>query len=119
MKLAVNGLYAIQIAAVGEWYHTLRAAGVEADRVVDVLSAVPVTSPAAAGALAAIAAGRFEPLFPIDLVEKDLRYGQALAASGGTASPATSAARETFARAQEAGLGGQNITAVARLFEAD
>ena len=59
LKLAVNGLYAIQVAAVGEWFHTLRAAGVEADRVVDVLSVVPVTSPAAAGALAAIAAGRF------------------------------------------------------------
>ena len=117
VKLAANALFAVQVAAVGEWFHALRAAGLDADRVVEVLSAVPVTSPAAAGALAAIAAGRFDPLFPIDLVEKDLGYGVALAEAGGVEAPATDRARETFARAQAAGLGGLNITAVAQLFE--
>ena len=112
MKLAVNALFAIQVAAVGEWFAALRGAGLDEDRTVEVLSAVPVTSPAAAGALGAIARGAFDPLFPIDLVEKDLGYAVELAA----AAPATAAARETFARAQAEGLGGQNITAVARLF---
>lgn len=112
MKLAVNALFAIQVAAVGEWFAALRAAGLDRDRIVDVLSAVPVTSPAAAGALGAIARGAFDPLFPIDLVEKDLGYAVELAEEA----PSTAAARALFARAQAEGLGDRNITAVATLF---
>ncbi|MEO0558261.1 MAG: NAD(P)-dependent oxidoreductase [Bacteroidota bacterium] len=112
MKLAVNALFATQVAAMGELFGALRGAGLEDDRIVEVLTAVPVTSPAAGGALRAMAAGAFDPLFPIDLVEKDLRYALELA----TDAPTTDLARAVYARAQEAGHGGENITAVAKLF---
>ena len=115
IKLAVNALYAVQVAAVAEQLAMLRAAGVDEARAAEVLGATPVASPAAVGAMGAIVARRFDPLFPIDLVEKDLRYAVAAARAGGAEAPVTEAARAVFGRAQEAGLGGDNITGVAQL----
>ena len=114
MKLAVNALFAVQVAAVGELFALLRAGGVDESRILEVLSAVPVTSPAAKGALGAIAARSFAPLFPIDLVEKDLGYALDLAQTG--RAPTVASTRAVFTAAQEAGYGNENITAVARLF---
>lgn len=115
IKLAVNALYAVQVAAVAEQLAMLRAAGVDEARAAEVLGATPVASPAAVGAMGAIVARRFDPLFPIDLVEKDLRYAVAASRAGGAEAPVTEAARAVFGRAQEAGLGGDNITGVAQL----
>ena len=117
VKLAINALYAVQVAAYAEWAHALRRAGVGLDRTAEVLSALPITSPAAAGALRSVAAGAFDPQFPVDLVEKDLGYAVRLAESVGADAPATAAAHATFARALAAGLGDLNATGVARVFD--
>ena len=119
LKLAVNALFAVQVAAVAEWVAALGAAGVDEGRAAEVLAAVPVTSPAAQGALRAIHARAFAPLFPIDLVAKDLGYGAALAREAGVAAPTTEAVRDVFERARAEGHGGDNITGVARLFLTD
>lgn len=112
MKLAVNALFATQVAAVAELFGALRTSGLDDERIVDVLAALPVTSPAAGGALHSISARAFDPLFPIDLVEKDLRYALELAPDA----PTTEAVRAVFAHAKETGQGGENITAVAKRF---
>ena len=117
MKLAVNALFALQVAACAELVHFLRRAGIEPERAVEVLGALPVTSPAAGAALGAIAARRFDPLFPVALVEKDLRYAQDAAESVGAALPLASAGADVFAQAQAAGYGDLNVTGVARLYE--
>lgn len=52
-------------------------------------------------------AGDHAPRFPVRLVEKDLRY----AASLGDL-PVVRAAQQAFARAQEAGLGAHNLSAI-------
>jgi 3-hydroxyisobutyrate dehydrogenase-like beta-hydroxyacid dehydrogenase len=56
------------------------------------------------------------PLFPVELVAKDLRYAEAAASAAGSEVPTSSAVRAVFERAADAGLGELNLTAVARLF---
>lgn len=114
LKLAVNALFAAQVAQAAEALAFARALGVEG--AADVLAALPVTSPASAGAIAAIGAGAFDPLFPVDLLAKDLRYATETAARAGVDAPLASAARAVFERARDAGLGGLNVTGVARLY---
>ncbi|MEM8962474.1 MAG: NAD(P)-dependent oxidoreductase [Acidobacteriota bacterium] len=116
MKLVVNAFFGIQVAAMGELVGLARAAGVEAQRTVDVLSALPVTSPALAMVGGAIAADHFAPMFPIDLVEKDLGYVAATATTLDADVPTSMAVRDVYRRAQEADLGGDNIAGVAQLF---
>ena len=115
MKLIVNASFAAQVAQAAEALALARALGL--DGAADVLRQLPVTSPAAAGALGAIEAGAFDPLFPIDLVAKDLRYTEATAERAGVEAPIASAARAVYERAQDEGHGGLNVTGVARLYD--
>lgn len=115
MKLIVNGLLGAQIALVAEFVGLGDKAGVERETLRNVLSGLVVTSGVAERALDSIVDGRFEPLFPVELAHKDLRYVTDHAASLGAPLPVTNAARDVFARAVEAGLGGQHMTAVVKL----
>lgn len=72
--------------------------------------------PAAKGAAAAIVAGAFAPMFPIDLVEKDFGCVTATAEAAGAAVPLSQAARTVYAQAKAAGYGDDNITGVAQLY---
>ena len=116
LKLAVNALFAVQVAAAAELLAFARASGVDEARAAEVLGAVPVTSPAAKGAMGAIVGRQFAPLFPVDLVEKDLRYAVDSAETLGAELPTTAAVRGVFERASTSGYGGDNITGVAQLF---
>ncbi len=116
-KLAVNALFGIQVAAMGELLALLQANGIGMKKAAAILGELPVTSPAAKGAAAAVVAGNFAPLFPISLVVKDFAYALAAAEGGKTATPLTACAHRLFARADDCGLGGQNINAIARLYD--
>ncbi len=116
LKLAVNSLFSLQVAAMAELLGLVRKAGIDENRAVEVLGQMPVTSPAAKGAAALIAARDFAPMFPIDLVEKDLRYLLESARSVEAEVPATAAVRELYARAINEGYGDNNIAGIARLF---
>lgn len=117
MKLAVNTLFALQVSALGEVLGLLERAGVPRGVATELLGELPTTSPALQGIGAAIARGGYDPLFPIELVEKDLGYALATASSEQSAKlPQTQAGRATFARAIDEGLGAENIHAVAKLF---
>lgn len=115
LKLAVNALFAIQVAAVAELLALLRGIDGNQAAMMEALASLPVTSPAAKGALALIQAKSDAPLFPIDLVEKDLAYALAQTKA---ALPMTKAALQCFGRAKAEGLGALNITAIARLYQA-
>lgn len=117
LKLLVNALFASQVTAVGELLGVARRADLDLGRVVEILGTLSVTSPAAKGALGLIQARRCEPMFPISLVEKDLRYALTQGERSGSLTSATRGAQELFARALAAGLGDENITAVAKLFD--
>ncbi|WP_243384547.1 NAD(P)-dependent oxidoreductase [Geothrix alkalitolerans] len=115
LKLAVNALLAIQAAALGESLGWLRRAGLE-EAAWNALMELPVMSPAAKAQLRLIKEGMHAPLFPVDLAAKDLGYARAAAREQGAEAPLTEAAAGALARAQEAGLGDQNLSAVASLF---
>lgn len=113
LKLVVNTLFATQAAVLGELLRYVRQSGMDATAAAGILSALPVLSPAAAGALRGMLAQDYAPLFPIDLVVKDLGYALAAARAAGAALPITDAVRARFAAAQAHGLGEKNITAIA------
>ncbi|MCB9761082.1 MAG: NAD(P)-dependent oxidoreductase [Alphaproteobacteria bacterium] len=116
VKLAVNGLLAIQIAGLGEALGALAAARLDPAASLAILSATPVMSPAMTLMGGLMVRGDHAPRFPVTLVEKDVRYAITQAASVGAALPLHEAARAVYARAEAAGHGAENLTAVRLLY---
>jgi 3-hydroxyisobutyrate dehydrogenase len=115
LKLAVNALFAVQVAAYAELTGWLLRDGVSADAL-SIMGTLPVMSPALSGAAMQIAKAAYPPLFPVALVEKDLRYLVQSADARGSAVPVATAARAQFAVAVTKGMGGDNIAGVAQLY---
>jgi len=113
-KLAVNALFGIQVAAMGELLAGMQAQGVPVARAAELLADLPVTSAAAAGAAGMIANAAYAPLFPIDLVAKDFAYAHSAFAAG-VAMPLLAATAARYREALDSGLGSENINAVAKL----
>jgi len=116
MKLAVNALFGVQVAAVAELLGFLDASGLDVAASADLLSTFPVMSPAARRLMGRMVEGDDDPLFPVDLVEKDFRYVRDAADAAGASVPTADAVRAVYARAQEQGFGAENMSAVAKLF---
>ena len=115
-KLVVNFLYATQVAAVAELLALSRKGGMEDATIASLLGALPVTSPAAAGALKLMSAGTYAPMFPIDLVVKDLGYFAALAEGARSSAPVAAAIRRVYENASAAGFGADNIHGVVQAY---
>lgn len=109
LKLMVNGLFTVQVAAVAELLALARAQGADAAALLDHLAATPVCSPAAAGLGRMMLAGDHAPRFPVRLVEKDLGYVVS-AAGGPESAPVAAAARAVFQAHAAAGHGDQNLS---------
>jgi 3-hydroxyisobutyrate dehydrogenase-like beta-hydroxyacid dehydrogenase len=113
LKLAVNAVFGIQIAAWAEWLGAAQRAGLDPLKVAEIMGSLPLASPAAKAAAGSMLSGAFAPMFPVELVEKD--FGYALTAAGEvTQAPLTAAAREAYLRTLQAGFGGEHLTAVIR-----
>lgn len=116
IKLAVNALFGIQLAAMGELVGFLKATGLDVNHALEILTSTPVCSPAAKVAAFTMLAEVFTPMFPIDLVEKDFRYAVTTAKENHVSTPMTLAALSVFQKAVEKGFGEDNITGVAQLY---
>lgn len=116
MKLAVNAIFGIQVAALSEMLGMVTRAGIALDKATELLGSMPITSPALKVVGSLIAAGKYAPMFPIDLVEKDFRYIVESARALGTTAPTAAAVQAVYAEAQGAGFGGDNIAGVAQLY---
>jgi 3-hydroxyisobutyrate dehydrogenase len=115
VKLAVNTLFAAQVAALAELLETLRRSGVDPARAMEIIGTTPVCAPAAKAAGDMMLRDAFAPLFPIDLAEKDLGCA-ALAAGDAGKAPLTGAVRALLQDAIAAGFGHEHITALAKLY---
>ena len=62
MKLAVNGLFGIQVAALAEVISLLENSDIPREKIVDVLNKLPITSPALKGIGMLITAKNYKPL---------------------------------------------------------
>jgi 3-hydroxyisobutyrate dehydrogenase len=116
LKLAVNALLGIQIAGWAELMVLLKKNGMDIGAALNLLTTMPVCSPAAAGMAKLMAAQDFAPRFTTALLAKDFRYLHQVADGAGTETPVSDAASQVFAKAAET-MGGQNVTAVIRLYE--
>lgn len=113
-KLLVNGLLAVQIAALGELLGSARQSGMDLGRLGQALSVLPVMSPSGKGALAGMLAGAFAPQFPLELALKDLNY--LASQTDPRALPLTGAAIDVYERGRAMGFSEENLTAVAKLY---
>jgi len=115
-KLCTNTLLGVQATVIAELLGTLKRAGADAARILEVVASTSVWSPIASRHASAMQASNFAPMFPVELLEKDLRY--TLAAAGSPeAAPTIAASRKVFRDAMDQGLGALNHTAVVKLFE--
>ncbi len=113
-KLAVNGMLACQVVAAAEACGFLERAGLSLDAVSKLLAQTPVASPITMATLRQIAAGNYDPLFPISMALKDLEYLASASDHLGTSLPMTNCAQDLLDRARP--WKSQNISAVAKLF---
>jgi len=116
MKLAVNALFSIQVAALAEVLGMLTKQGIDLTTAIACLGELPVTSPATKAAGSLMLNGNHAPLFPISLVEKDLHYATQTAQSFAATTPLSIAARDIYQEAIEQGYGDDNITGIVQLF---
>ena len=115
LKLAVNTLFGIQVAAAGELVAMLRRQGLDPARAVEIIGATPVCSAAVKVAAGMMLADAFAPMFPIELVAKDFGYALDAAGSAGMA-PMIAAAKEVYSHAMTRGLGGDHLTSIVQLY---
>jgi 3-hydroxyisobutyrate dehydrogenase len=113
-KLMVNALFGIQLAAMAELIGFAKKSGFEAAKLVEIVGATPVCSPAAKMAAGAMLAGNFAPMFPIELVAKDFSYVEKTAAALAAEMPLSQATAAAFGKAMASGLAAENITAIAK-----
>jgi 3-hydroxyisobutyrate dehydrogenase len=116
MKLAVNALFGIQVAALAELLGLLSKNGISPEKAMECLGDLPVLSLAAKGAGSLMVSQNHAPLFPIDLVEKDLRYVTQTAKSLEATIPTTDAVIDIYRTTIAQGHGSENITGVVQLF---
>jgi 3-hydroxyisobutyrate dehydrogenase-like beta-hydroxyacid dehydrogenase len=101
MKLVVNTLLGIGMQAIAEAVALSEKAGLDRNRLLDVLSQTAVVAPAHVGKLQRVMNGDYSPQFPLRLMNKDFSLTLKLAAAVGAHMPATGAAFE-FNAAQSA-----------------
>jgi 3-hydroxyisobutyrate dehydrogenase len=92
MKLVVNSLLGIGMQAIAEAVALGEKAGLERNRLLDVLSQTAVVAPAHVGKLHRATNGDYSPQFPLRLMNKDFGLILKLAAAVGAKMPATRAA---------------------------
>ena len=115
-KLAVNLLLGAQVACVAEVLGGLAADGFDERQAAELIAGSAVASPASANYARIMAERRPVKLFPVDLLAKDLAYAVKAMRARGLASPIADATLGVFQQASAAGLGGENVTAVRKLF---
>ena len=116
LKLAINLLLGIQGVAMAEALGLIERAGVEIGKAVEIIGTTPVCSPAAKIAARLMVKGDFSPLFPVDLMEKDLANIAAAAEELSVEAPLSAAARRRYREAMDAGLSQDNYPAVFKLY---
>src|ERR1700736_377375 len=103
MKLVVNTLLGIGMQAIAEAVALGEKAGLDRNRLLNVLAETAVVAPAHVGKLERAMKSDYSPQFPIRLMNKDFGLILNLAAAVGVRMPATGAAFEVNARQSEQG----------------
>lgn len=103
MKLVVNALLGIGMQAIAEAVALGEKAGLDRNRLLDVLAQTAVVAPAHVGKLQRAMKSDYSPQFPIRLMNKDFGLILSLATAVGAQMPAAGAAFEINARQSDEG----------------
>ncbi len=116
MKLAINTLFGIQVAAVGEVLGFMQKSGLELNHVINILNEMPTTSVAMQRISGIMATQSFAPNFPIKLVEKDFAFVTDVAQQVGAQMPTATAVKNVYIQADRKGYGNDDISGVMQLY---
>ncbi|GGJ55546.1 NAD(P)-dependent oxidoreductase [Deinococcus roseus] len=116
MKLAVNAFFAGQVALLAELLMFLQP-HIPPQQALEVLGNLPVISPALKVNGQLMLERKFAPMFPVQLVVKDLQCLLDTAQAGEVQVPTSSKVLEVFSAAQNQGWGEEHLAAVVKLFE--
>jgi 3-hydroxyisobutyrate dehydrogenase-like beta-hydroxyacid dehydrogenase len=117
VKLAANLLVGLHTVAAAEALELVRKAGLDADRVLDVLTRSAGTSRMLELRGPLIVRRDYPPQMKLDLFLKDLGLILEAGQDAGAALPLTALARRLYEAAAADGLGGQDLAAVATALE--
>jgi 3-hydroxyisobutyrate dehydrogenase len=117
LKLAINGLFAAQVAAYAEIAGFIERSDLDTVAAFKTLTALPITSPGLQRILGLIADRNYEPNFPIHLVAKDLSYLAAAARDADAAIPIVDATKSVFEQSTEGDERNLDIAGVAQRYQ--
>lgn len=118
MKLAVNGLLGGMMGAFAESMVAASAGGLDVDDFLAAVGSGGLDAPLFEVKGEMVAAGEFDPSFPVELLWKDLRLATETAGDEGVPLQVIAAAREVAAGARGLGHGEADMAAMVRAIEA-
>ena len=117
IKLAMNLILALQVDALAEALALVTRAGLEGEKLVEVLQSSMARSGVLDIKAPNLLKGEYLPSFPLRLMHKDLGLALDLANQLGVALPATAAARETYSAVKGAARQDLDYSAVMKFWK--
>lgn len=119
LKLVNNFLCGVQIVSFAEALTWIERSGLDRTLALEFLKTAAPGSGIVAGMSERMTKRTYEVNFALDLMRKDMAYAQAAAANFGVDLTTAANAEVKFATAQEQGLGGKDMSAVAEVVRAE
>jgi 3-hydroxyisobutyrate dehydrogenase-like beta-hydroxyacid dehydrogenase len=117
IKLAMNLILALQVDALAEALALVTRAGIQGEKLVEVLQSSMARSGVLDVKAPNLLKGEYVPSFPLRLMHKDLGLALDLANQLGVALPATAAARETYSYVKGAAKEDLDYSAVMKFWK--
>jgi 3-hydroxyisobutyrate dehydrogenase-like beta-hydroxyacid dehydrogenase len=118
IKLAMNSILALQVDALAEALALVRGAGIQGEKLIEVLQASMARSGVLDVKAPLMLKGDYPASFPLRLMHKDMRLALELAKQEGVALPALAAAYETFSKVKDSSSDDPDFAAVSRFWPA-
>jgi len=112
LKLVANQWSTGMVALIAETSKLARAIGVELEQFLSLVDSGPFMAGYAATKATMMAARDYEPCFPLDMAHKDVRLALEMAEAAGCALPITTTIARQYERAERAGHGRHDLSAV-------
>jgi 3-hydroxyisobutyrate dehydrogenase-like beta-hydroxyacid dehydrogenase len=112
LKLVLNTMVSTQVQILAEGVVMGEKAGLDRDKMLEVISNSVVGSPLVKYKAGPLAARNYNPAFLLKLMIKDLDLALAMAHEAGVTMPVTQATRDFYGVAEAAGHGGMDFSAV-------
>lgn len=116
LKIVVNQLLAVSMAAFAEGVAFGESMGIPKETLLKVLIGGPVVPPFMAGKKEKLMTGEFDTEFPLRWMQKDVHLAALTAYGTGVAMPIANATKEAYQQAVKQGYGDEDFSAVYKLF---